>query len=336
MTTMPKKRSASNNSARPVVSVMCITYNQRDYIARCLDSLLSQETSFPYEVLVNDDCSTDGTDGIVLSYQDRFPDRVKVITHKTNHYSQGRFPIEHFLSPIAEGKYFALCEGDDYWTDSSKLQRQYDVMESNPLLTACVHASENVRANTGKRITTLRFYDSDRLVDPADVLSNGQCFSTNSLFVRADAMRSYFSSTIRPLADDGDHKLMAYFAIKEGGMYYIDRIMSAYRILAKNSINRSFLLERDRDELALKKMTARIELLHEIDRMTEGRYHAAVERGSSCMRYIYCKDTRDYRSLVRDWRDRFSRESLPTRLDSFLYTYCPLLHSLACWLYFHA
>lgn len=322
------------SSTEPVVSVACITYNQEDYIAQCLDSLLAQETSFPFEVLVNDDCSRDGTTDIVLSYQQRYPGKVRAVTHEENQYSQGIMPIENFLVPLARGRYLAMCEGDDYWTDPTKLQRQYDAMQADPTLVACVHANENVQANTCQRITTLRFYEQDRAVDPVDVISHAQCFSTNSLFIRMDAMKAYFASRIRATPDDGDHKMMTFFSITEGGMWYIDRIMSAYRILSKNSINRTTLVAKDRNERALRRYEARVELLRTIDEETDGRYHDAVTKGIDYMGYVLCKDIRDFRRLRRQWPEQFAAESLPTKLDSLLYTYCKPLHKLACAVYF--
>ncbi|MDI9589864.1 MAG: glycosyltransferase family A protein [Acidobacteriota bacterium] len=317
----------------PLVSVLCVTFNQVKYLARAMDGFLDQQTSFPFEILVNDDCSTDGTTELALSYQRRYPDKVQVVTHEENQYSRGIMPVENFLMPRARGRYVALCEGDDYYTDPTKLQRQFDVMEMNHTLTACVHANENVRARDERRLSVLRFYECDRAVDPADVLAHVQCFSTNSLFMRTDALQDYFASPQKALPAHGDHKLMTYFAIHDGGMWYIDRIMSAYRFLAKNSINRTQLMDGDREALATRLYDARTELLRSIDESTEGVYHEAVLKGIDRMDYEYHKDLRDYRVLKTRWSRRFAAESLPARMDSLLYTYARPLHKLAYALY---
>ena len=93
------------------VSVLCITYNQKDYISDALDSFINQKTNFKYEILVNDDCSTDGTKDIVIEYAKRYPDIIKPIFHEENQYSKGVSPIRDVLIPKAVGKYIAICEG---------------------------------------------------------------------------------------------------------------------------------------------------------------------------------------------------------------------------------
>ena len=315
------------------VSVMCICYNQVDYVADALDSFLAQETSFPFEILVNDDASTDGTTEVLLDYERRFPERVRVVTHEENQYSKGIYPWGTFLLPRARGRYVALCEGDDFWCDPTKLQRQFDVMEADPSLTACVHASVNVVASSGKRFSALHFYDRDRAVDLEDLFQQVQCFATNSLFVRADDLRAYRSSPIQPLAADGDHKLTLFFASTRGGMYYIDREMSAYRLFAKNSINRTMMLSPRHDEIVRRKHEGRVELLRAVDKFTSGAHHEGVERGIDSMDYALYKDLRDYRELRRRWPERLAAESLPSKANLFLYTYCRPLHRLAYGLY---
>ena len=104
-----------------MVSIICNTYNQEKYIAQCLDGFLMQKTNFSFEILVHDDCSTDGTQKIIKEYQSRFPDIIKPIFQKVNLYSQGkRNLINAEQYSRVKYKYVALCEGDDYWTDPLK------------------------------------------------------------------------------------------------------------------------------------------------------------------------------------------------------------------------
>lgn len=331
---LPRSNSGKENVMdEPLVSVMCACYNQVDYLADALESFLAQKTSFPFEILVNDDCSTDGTTELALSYQERYPDRIRVVTHDENQYSQGRMACECFLVPIARGRYAALCEGDDYWTDPDKLQRQFDIMEADPSLTACVHASVNVVASTGRRFSTLHFYDRDRRVDLADTMQQVQCFATNSLFMRMDDLKAYFASPLRPLPADGDHKLTLYFASTRGGMYYLDREMSAYRLFAKNSMNRSLMSSDKHDEIVRRQHDNRVALLHAVDDYTGGTRHEDVERGIDGMDYAFAKDLRDYRELKRRWPERLKRESFPSRVNLWLYAYARPLHRLVYNLY---
>lgn len=105
-------------SEKVMVSINCITYNQEEYIAKAIDSFLMQKTDFKYEILIHDDASTDNTANIIREYQEKYPDIIKPIYQKENQYSQGIKRVDYkFNYSRANGKYIAICEGDDYWTD---------------------------------------------------------------------------------------------------------------------------------------------------------------------------------------------------------------------------
>jgi len=102
------------------------------YIKDALEGFLIQKTDFPFEILINDDASTDSTADIIREYEAQYPNLIKPIYQTENQYSQGKKPNQEFNFPRAIGKYIALCEGDDYWTDPLKLQKQLDFLEENP------------------------------------------------------------------------------------------------------------------------------------------------------------------------------------------------------------
>ena len=118
---------------KPLVSISCCAYNQENYIRKALDGFIMQKTNFPFEVLVHDDASTDNTANIIREYEQKYPNIIKPIYQKENQYSKpgvkkpGAYNIERTI-----GKYYTICEGDDYWTDPFKLQRQVDFLENNP------------------------------------------------------------------------------------------------------------------------------------------------------------------------------------------------------------
>jgi glycosyltransferase involved in cell wall biosynthesis len=120
----------------PLVSITCITYNHEKYIAQAIESFLMQRTNFPYEIIVGEDCSTDGTRQVVQDYCRRYPDIVKLVTSECN-VGARRNGIR--IRNEARGKYIAICEGDDYWTDPLKLQKQVDFLEANPDYVLCYH-----------------------------------------------------------------------------------------------------------------------------------------------------------------------------------------------------
>ena len=122
-----------------LVSISCITYNHAPYIRECLDGFMMQQTNFPFEVLIHDDASTDGTTEIIREYAEKYPDIIKPLYEEENQWVKGRRGSAVFNFPRAQGKYIALCEGDDYWTDPLKLQKQVDFLESHPDYVMCTH-----------------------------------------------------------------------------------------------------------------------------------------------------------------------------------------------------
>jgi len=118
----------------PVVSVCCITYNHEKYINEAIDSFLMQETDFPFEIVIGEDCSTDNTRKIVEKYKEMYPNIIKLIVSENNVGAQANFQR---TNEACIGEYMALCEGDDYWTDKNKLQIQKDFLESNPEYIIC-------------------------------------------------------------------------------------------------------------------------------------------------------------------------------------------------------
>ncbi len=121
------------------VSVLCLAFNHEKYIRRTLEGFVNQHTNFKFEVLIHDDASTDGTADIIREYEKRYPDLIKPIYQTENQHSRGVKIQTKFNYPRAKGKYFAYCEGDDYWTNENKLQKQYDIMERHPECSICVH-----------------------------------------------------------------------------------------------------------------------------------------------------------------------------------------------------
>lgn len=115
-----------------LVSVLCATYNHEKYITACLQGLVSQKANFCFEILVHDDASTDGTRDIVLGFEKQYPHLIRTICQTENRYSKNDKIYTNYIYPVARGKYFAMCEGDDYWTDLYKLQKQVDFLEHNP------------------------------------------------------------------------------------------------------------------------------------------------------------------------------------------------------------
>lgn len=121
------------------VSVYCLAFNHEKYIRRCLEGFVSQITNFKFEVFVHDDASTDKTAEIIKEFEVKYPNIIKPIYQKENQYSKKVKIVNTFILPKMTGRYIAVCEGDDYWTDKYKLQKQYDALEKNPNCFFCTH-----------------------------------------------------------------------------------------------------------------------------------------------------------------------------------------------------
>ena len=135
--------------SKPLVSACMITYNHEPYIAQAIEGVLQQQTNFPFELVIGEDCSTDRTRGIVFDYQEKYPSIIRVITSDKN---VGARTNSLRTEKACCGKYVAVCEGDDYWHHPLKLQRQVDFLESHPAY-GLVHSNGHVLAvETGELI----------------------------------------------------------------------------------------------------------------------------------------------------------------------------------------
>ena len=133
----------------PVVSICSAAFNLESCVSEAIDSFLMQETNFPFEILIRDDCSTDKTVEIIKEYVTRYPKLIKPIYEKENTYSQGIKPMLQVIKKV-KGNYIATCDADDYWTDPLKLQKQSDFLINNPLYYGCFHDCMMVYEGGGK------------------------------------------------------------------------------------------------------------------------------------------------------------------------------------------
>mgnify|MGYP002627235917 CR=1 FL=1 len=116
----------------PLVSISYITYNQIAFVERAINGFLIQKTEFPFEIYIHDDASTDGTAELLHEYELKYPDVIRVVFEKENQYSKRGHLFQYCIMPYINSKYIAHCDGDDYWTDPYKLQKQVTYLENHP------------------------------------------------------------------------------------------------------------------------------------------------------------------------------------------------------------
>ena len=207
-----------------VVSISCITYNHAPYIRQCLDGFLMQQTNFAFEVLIHDDASTDGTTEIIKEYEAKYPDVIKPIYEGENQWVKGRRGSVVFNFPRAKGKYIALCEGDDYWTDPLKLQKQVDFLDNHPGYVMCSHGYNSYLQC--ERQIKLELDIKERSYTLDYLLRGGWLFHPLTvLFLRSALQESQYY-----VCKNTMDAVLFYFLLKEGAGFYMADKMAVYRI----------------------------------------------------------------------------------------------------------
>ncbi len=221
---------------QPVVTVWCLTYNQKDFINDALNGFVMQKTTFPFEVVVHDDASTDGTTDIIMEYAECYPEIIKPMVEKKNQWQKGG--LKHIISIMNEhhrrGRYIAFCEGDDYWTDPNKLQLQVDFLENNSDYSMCFHsAKKKYETDVRAWIDCENIQDKD--YDATDIFVNWTV-PTASILCRKEAMDFYAKLKHPEFIQNYDifiilscamvgklrgmHEQMSVYRIQDGGLTY--------------------------------------------------------------------------------------------------------------------
>lgn len=209
----------------PLVSVFCPTYNHEKYIRQCLEGFVMQQTNFQIEVIVQDDASTDGTSKIVKEFAEKYSFIIPRI-HEVNIYSQGKDLNEYFYNN-ARGKYIAMCEGDDYWTNPLKLQKQVDFLEANEEY-GMVYTRAKVFNQ--KKQTFLKRINGEEYINYEGLLQKNTIPTLTSLF-RRDILIGYYKAVGDNLYKwkIGDYPLWLYIS-KVKNIHFISNVTGTYRL----------------------------------------------------------------------------------------------------------
>ena len=217
----------------PLVSIVCEVYNHAPFLRQCLDGFISQKTSFPFEILIHDDASKDESASIIREYEKEFPGLFRPIYQTKNQYSQGVSIWASIQFPRAKGKYIALCEGDDYWIDPYKLQKQIDILEKDTTLMAVVtNACIVDQYGNTIQITNDSIVPDNKegRYDLHSFFSKGHHYQTGNVVFR----NNHSEEVIQKMNYTrnkylGDWTLWAILH-SYGDFFYLDQVTSAYRI----------------------------------------------------------------------------------------------------------
>ena len=207
----------------PLVSITCITYNHVNFIRDAIEGFLMQETTFPVEILIHDDASTDGTADIVRDYEARYPKLIRAICQEENQYSKGRLTYKSMLIN-STSKYIAMIEGDDYWIDKKKLSKQAIFLEKHSDYSACFHNIELV----WQGVSPIPNFYPKPLIDPTfqEIIKHKRYVHTSSIFLRSEYVKNMPGwLSVIPSA----HTSWIYYLRTRGRTYFIDEKMSVHR-----------------------------------------------------------------------------------------------------------
>ena len=249
----------NNSNNTPLVIVRSLVYNHEPYLRQCLDGFVMQKTNFKFEVQVHDDASTDKSADIILEYANKYPDLIKPFIEDENQYSKGN--AGKWRWGELNCKYIALCEGDDYWTDPYKLQKQVDYMESHPNCTmVCCKAANYSELNHRVTSYTSSNYKTTSLSPKRIILEGGYYIATCGIVYRKDLMNVYPEYCRR--CHVGDYPLQI-FASMVGDVFYFNEAMVVYRVDNVGSWSSSISKHND-SVMLINKIKSEIDMLQGI------------------------------------------------------------------------
>jgi glycosyltransferase involved in cell wall biosynthesis len=250
------------------VTVICLAYNQEKLVRQALEGFVGQQAPWPFEVLVHDDASTDGTAAVIREYEVRYPDIIHGFYAPENRLSQGIVVSRDILYPYIRGEFVALCEGDDYWSSPLKLRRQVEALEKHPEADICAHAARRERPGGG--VIYDAPYRHDRVIPVEEVILGGGGFvATGSLLCRRDA---YMLQTPMRRELYNDYALQIQGSLR-GGLVYLGECMSVYR----QGLPGSWTSRHKGAAHSAYRVLIR-NMLRALDSYTEGRYADVIER----------------------------------------------------------
>lgn len=213
-----------------MVSVCMITYNHERFIEQAIKSIINQKTNFKFELIIHDDASPDKTADIIKAYAQAYPEIIRTVLQTENQYSRGK-TIADFYLPLCRGKYHAFCEGDDFWTDEYKLQKQVDYLEAHPEVAAVGNRHHIVDVMGNVLSTSHEGETCDRVFTKEDAMRLGpKTAHPNTIMVRMSIRKSDdYIYGYKKCCILGSHSYANYYLCAHGGIYIMSDVMGVWR-----------------------------------------------------------------------------------------------------------
>jgi glycosyltransferase involved in cell wall biosynthesis len=225
------------------VTIFCMTYNHAKYVAKTIDGFLMQKTSYTYEIVIHDDASTDDTQKIIKFYQSKYPNIIKPILQTENQYSKNA--VHYFITYLDKlnGEFIAFCEGDDYWTDYEKLQKQVTFIKQHPNCTLCTHATDY--ENAQGEIKNIELYKNNAFLETKDIiLLGGGYLKFLTWLMRKDVLLKEIPNFIMA-ARASDYVFLLWCAFC-GSVYFSCESMGVYRDVTAGGFTDTLLRNLDK------------------------------------------------------------------------------------------
>lgn len=301
------------------VSVYCLAYNHEKYIRKTLEGFVNQITNFGFEVFVHDDASTDHTPDIIKDYAKRYPDIIKPIFQQENQYSKGINITYSYIFPKMQGKYIASCEGDDYWNNPYKLQKQFEVMEAHPECSLSTHKVLccNEDGTLNARVLPSSYYSITRtgIIKEKELarcywIRGDYPFHTSSFFYR----RNIREIELEYPRDVGTLRK----CLIQGYVYYIDEPMSVWRLGVVGSWNSRMKSKgiQGRYDLAIQDNEAE----ERFDRYTNYKYHEFIGVGR-LNKFLQFMAYPEYYSMVKELLFKYNLSPWKVRKNMSVYIF---------------
>ena len=284
------------------VSIICNTFNHEKYIEDAIKGFVCQKTNFNYEICIHDDASTDHTKEIIQKYERLYPELIFAIIQTENQYSKG-ISVNAINTARAKGEYIAFCEGDDYWTDPYKLQKQVDLFEKYPDAALVVHGSLIVNARNRFARRKLLLIQEERKLSIEEVLENRGIVAAHNTYMYRNIEDTYpdFFRNLGVL----DTTRCIYFALNHS-VYYIPEIMSVYRVGIKGSWNDRVRLDSVK---LVKHYQKEIYFYQQLNQYTQLKYDKVITKIIHQLEYQIAVCERRYNDIKNDFMDILANQS---------------------------